>query len=149
MATVRSDSMLTLHYRLAAPDGRDWINTFGHRPATLTLGTQQLAPALEACLVGLEEGASAHFELAADSAFGERDPQRVRRVPRSVLQQHLADDVHIAVGDALQLAGISSPSGASAGATVTAVDDDSVELDFNHPLAGKPVVFDVQILGVL
>ena len=66
-----------------------------------------------------------------------------------VLQQHLADDVHLAVGDALQLAGISTPSGASAGATVTAVDDDSVELDFNHPLAGKAVVFDVQILGVL
>ncbi len=149
MATVRPDSMLTLHYRLAAPDGRDWINTFGHRPATLTLGRQQLAPALEACLIGLEEGAHAHFELAADSAFGAHDPQRVRRVPRSVLLDHLADDVHLAVGDALQLSGISSASGANAAATVTAVDDDSVELDFNHPLAGKPVTFDVQILGVL
>lgn len=141
--------MLTLHYRLAAPDGRDWINTFGHRPATLTLGTRQLAPALEACLVGMEEGAAAHFELAPETAFGAHDPQRVKRVPLEVLRAHVAGDVDLAVGDAVQLAGVSSASGASAAATVTAITDHDVELDFNHPLAGKPVVFDVQILGVL
>lgn len=149
MATVRLDSLLTLHYRLAATDGRAWVDTFAHRPATLTLGVQQLAPALEACLVGLEEGASAHFELPADAAFGARDPQRVRRVPLDVLQSCLPPDAHIAVGDAVQLSGLSSDSGASAGATVTALDATSIELDFNHPLAGKAVVFDVQILGVL
>ncbi len=141
--------MLTLHYRLAAPDGRDWINTFGHRPATLTLGTRQLAPALEACLVGMEEGATGHFELPPDTAFGAHDPGRVKRVPREALQAHVAADVDLAVGDAVQLAGVSSASGASAAATVTAITDHDVELDFNHPLAGRPVVFDVQILGVL
>ena len=77
------------------------------------------------------------------------DPQRVQRVPRAALQQFVPDHVRLAVGDALQLAGLSSASGASAAATVTAADEDMVELDFNHPLAGKPVVFDVHILGVL
>ncbi len=149
VAHVRPDSLLTLHYRLAPPDGRAWIDTFAHRPATLTLGVQQLAPALEECLIGLEEGAQARFELPAGAAFGPHDPQRVQRLPRSVLRQYLPDDVHLAVGDAVQLAGLSSTSGASAAATVTAADEHAVELDFNHPLAGKAVVFDVHILGVL
>ena len=149
MVSVRPDSMLTLHYRLAAPQGPDWINTFGHRPATLTLGANQLAPALEACLVGLKEGAQAHFELLPDVAFGAHDPARVQRISRSALQSRLPEDVHIAVGDAVQLSGVTSASGASAAATVTAIRDDMVELDFNHPLAGKSVVFDVHILGVL
>ena len=146
---VRPDSLLTLHYRLAAPGGPAWVDTFGHNPATLTLGAQQLAPALEQCLIGLEEGAQARFELPPDVAFGMHDPQRVQRVPRGMLQQFVPDDVRLKVGDAVQLAGLSSPSGASAAATVTAADEQTVELDFNHPLAGKPVVFDVHILGVL
>ena len=149
MPNVLPDSLLTLHYRLAAPGGAAWVDTFGHRPATLTLGAQQLAPALEQCLIGLEEGAQAHFELPPDVAFGKHDPQRVQRVPRGLLQQYVPDSVRLAVGDAVQLAGLSSASGASAAATVTAADDHMVELDFNHPLAGKPVVFDVHILGVL
>ncbi len=149
VACVRPDSLLTLHYRLADPAGRAWVDTFGHNPATLSLGVQQLAPALEQCLLGLEEGAQARFELPADAAFGPHDPQRVQRVPRSLLRQYLPDGVSLAVGDAVQLAGLSSASGASAAATVSAADDEVVELDFNHPLAGKAVVFDVQILGVL
>ncbi len=149
MPNVLPDSLLTLHYRLAAPGGAAWVDTFGHHPATLTLGAQQLAPALEQCLIGLEEGAQAHFELPPDVAFGMHDPQRVQRVPRSLLQQYVPDSVRLAVGDAVQLAGLSSASGASAAATVTAADDHMIELDFNHPLAGKPVVFDVHILGVL
>ncbi len=149
MDHVRPDSLLTLHYRLASPGGPAWIDTFGHNPATLTLGVQQLAPALEDCLLGLEEGARASFELESGAAFGPHDPQRVQRVPRELLLQYMPDDVHLKVGDAVQLAGLSSASGASAAATVTAVDERLVELDFNHPLAGKPVVFDVHILGVL
>lgn len=149
MATVTPNSLLTLHYRLAAPEGRAWVDTFGQRPATLTLGAHQLAPALEARLIGLAEGAQARFELPAGEAFGERDPQRVQRVPMSLLKEHVAGDVHIAVGDTVQFAGVTSSSGASAGAVVTAIDGDTVELDFNHPLAGQAVVFDVHVVGIL
>jgi hypothetical protein len=70
--TVRSDSFLTLHYRLAGPDGDDLVNTFNDKPATLSLGTGELAPAVEARLMGLSEGTRARFELAAGEAFGER-----------------------------------------------------------------------------
>jgi FKBP-type peptidyl-prolyl cis-trans isomerase SlpA len=56
---IEPGSFLTLHYRLAGPDGADVVNTFGGKPATLSLGTGQLAPALERHLIGLEEGAHA------------------------------------------------------------------------------------------
>ena len=149
MSTVRADSLITLHYRLAAPDGAAWIDTFDHKPATLTLGSQQLAPALEACLLGLAEGSRHRFELPADTAFGAHDPARVQRVPRAVLQAQLNDAVELKLGDAIRLAGLTSASGATAGAIVTGLSESDIELDFNHPLAGKPVVFEVQILGVL
>ena len=72
-ATVQPGSFLTLHYRLAGPDGGDVINTFADKPATLSLGTGQLAPAIEERLLGLAEGAFVLFYtqmgVPADQAF--------------------------------------------------------------------------------
>jgi hypothetical protein len=70
---VEPGSFLTLHYRLAGPAG-DVINTFGGKPATLTLGSGELSPAVETCLMGLAEGARATFALPAGAAFGDRNP---------------------------------------------------------------------------
>src|ERR1700744_6778711 len=53
---VQPDSFLTLHYRLSGPDGAEVVSTFDDKPATLSLGAGQLAPAIEACLLGMEEG---------------------------------------------------------------------------------------------
>ena len=63
--TIQEGSFLTLHYRLAGPDGADVINTFADKPATLSLGAGQLAPAMERRLLGLTEGARTTFALAA------------------------------------------------------------------------------------
>ncbi len=149
MACVCVDSLLTLHYRLAAQDGHDWVNTFGHRPATLTLGTGQLAPTLEACLLGLEEGADRRFELLPEAAFGPVDAARVQRVPRAALQSMAPQAVALRCGDTVQLTALAASNGAPTVATITQATDAWVDLDFNHPLAGKAVVFDVRILGVL
>ena len=53
---VTPGAFLTLHYRLAGPDGGDVINTFNEKPATLSLGSNELAPAIQARLIGLAEG---------------------------------------------------------------------------------------------
>ena len=74
MNLVHPGSFLTLHYRLAGPDGQDVVNTFADKPATLSLGAGQLAPAIEAHLIGLAEGAHESFELPAGAAFGPRNP---------------------------------------------------------------------------
>lgn len=144
---VRPGSFLTLHYRLAGPDGGDLVNTFNDKPATLSLGTGELAPAVEARLMGLAEGTRASFELAAGEAFGERNPELVQRVKRSLLDELGDADERYHVGDVVQFP---TPDGQGAYAgVVREVGDDSLLFDFNHPLAGRPVTFEVQLIGVL
>jgi FKBP-type peptidyl-prolyl cis-trans isomerase SlpA len=147
LKSVESGSFLTLHYRLSRAQGEDFVNTFDARPATLSLGAGELAPALEARLIGLREGARARFELDADEAFGARNPQLVQRVSRTLLDGQGAAARARAVGDVVQLP---APGGAGVLAgTVRELGDDWVELDFNHPLAGAPLSFEVHVIGVL
>ena len=147
MNTVQPGSFLTLHYRLTGPDGADVVSTFGDRPATLSLGAGQLAPAMEALLVGLPEGAHERFELAAGAAFGERNPELLQRVKRQLLRDLGEPDAEYRAGDVVQFP---TPDGqAGYAGVVREVADDWLLFDFNHPLAGRPVRFEVQLLGVL
>jgi FKBP-type peptidyl-prolyl cis-trans isomerase SlpA len=144
---VHPGSFLTLHYRLAGPDGADIINTFSDKPATLSLGTGELAPAMEARLIGLGEGAHTRFELAAGEAFGPRNPELLQRVKRGLLDELGDPDQSYLVGDVVQFP---TPDGQGAYAgVVREVGEESLLFDFNHPLAGQPVTFEVHLIGVL
>jgi len=144
---VQPGSFLTLHYRLAGPDGGDVVNTFGDKPATLSLGAGQLAPAIEAQLIGLPEGARQAFELPAGAAFGAHNPDMVQRVKLSLLHELGDAGASYAVGDVVQFP---TPDGqGSYAGVVRECGPDWLLFDFNHPLAGKPVRFEVQLLGVM
>jgi len=145
--SVQPGSFLTLHYRLAGIDGADIINTFNDKPATLSLGTGELAPAMEARLLGLAEGTRTSFELAAGEAFGERNAELLQRVKRSLLDELGDPDEQYSVGDVVQFP---TPDGqGSYAGVVREVGGDWLLFDFNHPLAGKPVHFEVHLIGVL
>jgi len=145
--TVRPDSHLTLHYRISlARTGDDVISTFGDRPATLTLGLGQLVEPLERCLLGLREGEAASFELAPEQAFGARNGALLQRVSRAMLEAHGEQGASYSPGDLLDFA---APDGGRYAGVVKEVDDAGALLDFNHPLAGQPIRFEVRILGVL
>jgi FKBP-type peptidyl-prolyl cis-trans isomerase SlpA len=153
LACVESGSFLTLHYRLSGPAG-DIINTFAGKPATLSLGTGELSPSVEQRLLGLEEGTRATFELPAGEAFGERNADMVQWVARKLLRD-MGDPLEVyRVGDVVQFP---TPDGLGsyAGAVVQTRDagnpgaSDAVQFDFNHPLAGQPVTFEVHLIGVL
>ncbi|HZF79228.1 MAG TPA: FKBP-type peptidyl-prolyl cis-trans isomerase [Rubrivivax sp.] len=147
MNTVQPGSFLTLHYRLAGPDGADVVNTFDDRPATLSLGSGQLAPAIEQRLIGLAEGAHEAFELPAGSAFGQRSPDLLQRVKLSLLHEFGDADAQYAVGDVVQFP---TPDGQGTYAgVVRECGPDWLLFDFNHPLAGQAVHFEVKLLGVL
>ncbi len=144
---VAAGSFLTLHYRLSGPAG-DIINTFSGKPATLSLGTGELSPAVEQCLMGMEEGTRATFDLPAGAAFGERNPDMQQWLARKVLTQ-MGDPLEsYQVGDVVQFP---TPDGQGqfAGVVLQLQGDDAVLFDFNHPLAGQPVAFEVQLIGVL
>jgi FKBP-type peptidyl-prolyl cis-trans isomerase SlpA len=144
---VQAGSFLTLHYRLAGPDGADVVNTFNDKPATLSLGTGELAPAVEARLIGLAEGAKQSFSLAAGEAFGQRNPELLQRVKLALLHEIGDAGATYDVGDVVQFP---TPDGQGAYAgVVREVGSDWLLFDFNHPLAGHPVRFDVHVIGVL
>ena len=145
-AVVTPGSFLTLHYRLSGPAG-DIINTFDDKPATLSLGTGELSPAVEQRLVGLAEGAHATFELPAGEAFGERNVDMQQWVARKLLTQIGDPDELYAVGDVIQFP-TPDGTGSYAGAVIES-NETAVRFDFNHPLAGQPVTFEVKLIGVL
>lgn len=146
MPQIEASSFLTLHYRLSGPQG-DIINTFDDKPATLSLGTGELAPAVEQRLLGLEEGTHTTFELPAGAAFGERNPEMLQWVARKLLAQHGDPLEKYNVGDVVQFPAPGG-EGTYAGA-VREVREDNILFDFNHPLAGLPVSFEVKVIGVL
>ena len=147
MNRVEPGSFLTLHYRLSDSEGSAFVDTFGAQPATLSLGTGELAPAMEARLLGLEEGSRASFALEAGEAFGERNPELLQRVKRALLTEHGEADADYRVGDVVRFP---TPDGqASFAGVVREVEGDALLFDFNHPLAGRPVTFEVQLIGIL
>ena len=147
MNLVQPGSFLTLHYRLSGPDGAAVVDTFDERPATLSLGSGQLAPAIEQRLIGLAEGEHRQFTLAPGEAFGERNAQLVQRVARSLLRELGDPQERYASGDVVRFP---TPDGQGEYAGVVCeVGHDWVLFDFNHPLAGRAVSFEVQLIGVL
>jgi len=134
---VQPGSFLTLHYRLTGPDGDELVNTFNDKPATLSLGSGDLSPQIEARLLGLAEGTHVTLELAEGEAFGQRNPEMLQRVAMNLMR------------DVVQFP---TPDGQASFAGVLLELDPEGQwalFDFNHPLAGHKVSFEVQLIGVL
>jgi FKBP-type peptidyl-prolyl cis-trans isomerase SlpA len=147
MPIVEPASFLTLHYRLAGPQG-DIINTFLEKPATLSMGSGTLTPAVEQRLLGLSEGTRVVMEIPAGEAFGDHNPDMQQWVARKLLNE-LGDPMEkYAAGDVVQFP---TPDGLGsyAGTVLQVNDEGAVLFDFNHPLAGQPVTFEVELIGVL
>ncbi|WP_293777484.1 FKBP-type peptidyl-prolyl cis-trans isomerase [uncultured Oxalicibacterium sp.] len=145
-AVIGQGAYLTLHYRLASEQGEDIVSTFADNPATLQLGAGQLAPFLEDCLLGLAEGAHTVFHLTPEQAFGARNPELLRRLSRETLAQNSTPHEQYAIGDLVEFA---APGGGRFAGMLCEIDEESALFDFNHPLAGQNVQFEVKIIGVL
>lgn len=145
-SVVTETSYLTLHYRLAAQNGDNIVSTFADSPATLQLGGGQLAAFLETCLIGLAEGAHQTFTLSAAQAFGPRNPDMFQRVSRITLDNNSMDGAEYAIGDLVEFA---APDGGQFAGVLREMDDETALFDFNHPLAGQDLQFEVKIIGIL
>lgn len=139
---VKADSLVTLHYRLATGDDVALVSTFDGTPATLQLGSGELVPTLEACLEGLAVGERHTFLLEAELAFGPHNPELVQRLART----DLPADGNIEVFSMIEFSG---PEGMHITGLVRELDTDSALIDFNHPLAGRDVRFEVEVVGIL
>jgi FKBP-type peptidyl-prolyl cis-trans isomerase SlpA len=143
---VTASTFLTLHYRLSTASGQDIVSTFDENPATLQVGSGQLAPFLESCLIGLHEGVHQSFDLTSEEAFGPRNPDLLQRVSLSTLQENSDPDHTYEVGDLVDFA---APGGGQFAGVLLEMGEQDALFDFNHPLAGQAVKFEVRIIGVL
>ena len=139
--TVRPDSLVTLHYRISLPNGQPLISTFNATPATLQLGAGEMLPAMEKLLVGLVPGSRHIFELEPENAFGPHRAELIERVKR----EHMPDEDI----EAMSIMEFTAPDGSRYSGLVREIDDQSALIDFNHPLAGKHIHFEVEVIGIL
>lgn len=137
---VAAGSLVTLRYRLSC-EGRELVSTMDSKPSTFQLGTGELAPPLEDCLIGMATPGQGSFDLAP-TAFGAHNEQLVRTLARS----EFPADARLEVGEAVTLA---IQPGQQASGLIRAVSENAVLVDLNHPLAGKSVRFEVDVIGVI
>jgi FKBP-type peptidyl-prolyl cis-trans isomerase SlpA len=148
--TVCADSYLTLHYRLADDAGNEYVSTFELSPATLQMGSGQLAAPLEKCLIGRRAGPRQVIELGCDDAFGQRNPQLVEWIARSALPAgvELRENSLIEFAAPAAAGGDAQAGGGFVG-FLRELSDSSALFDFNHPLAGKAIRFEVEIIAIM
>ncbi|MDO9272425.1 MAG: peptidylprolyl isomerase [Rugosibacter sp.] len=139
---VQPDSLITLNYRVASTEGEEWISTFDFSPAVIQLGCGELAPPFEACLIGQLVGTRIEVVLKPEETFGLRQAELVRRVARSSLPASAEIEINAR-------AELNAPSGQTLSGIIREIDNDSMLIDFNHPLAGKSIRFEAEIIGVL
>ena len=139
---ISEGSTVTLHLSLALENGRVAESTFEGEPHTFTMGDGSLLPGLEMALYGLRPGDSQCLVLNPAQAFGARDRDRIHTMPRTAF----TDDISLESG---LIIGFTDSGGAELPGTVLSVTDAAVEVDFNHPLAGHAITFDVEIIDVI
>lgn len=140
---IGEGSRITLHFALLLPSGEEIDTTRRGQPATLTLGDGNLLPGFEAVLIGMQEGDDAQITVAAADAFGERNPANVQVMPKDRFTDFGPDQT---LEPGLMIS-FQAADGELPG-VVTDVYADTVKIDFNHPLSGNDIVFDVSILSV-
>jgi FKBP-type peptidyl-prolyl cis-trans isomerase 2 len=139
--TARVGDTVKIHYRGKLEDGSVFDSSEGAEPIEFTIGEHQVIGGLEEAIVGMTTGEKKVATIPPDDAYGEREDDLVFEVSRSTIQP----GADVAVGDSVQ---IQLPGGQSAAMHIMAADDESITLDANHPLAGKTLIFDVELLSI-
>jgi FKBP-type peptidyl-prolyl cis-trans isomerase SlpA len=135
---IRSGDLVTLHYRLASM-GQEIVDTFPDAPETFRMGTGEIDSRLERALLGLAAGTHQTLHLTPWEAFGERDEELVQDLPR----EDFADELPVGHQVEFEL-----PNGQTLVGTIVEVGPETVRIDFNHPLAGLPVEFEIKVLAI-
>src|SRR5258705_11262197 len=146
ISEVKPGSHVTLTYRLSLADGTEVINTFTDKPATLLLGAGQLAPPLEYILRGLKVRHHSTFQLVPGQAFGPRSPDLIQLVSLATLHENSMIGEDFSPGDLVEF---NAPGGGRYAGVLKEVNETSALFDFNHPLAGQALAFEVKVIGIL
>ena len=134
-------SRVIMHFSLALEDGTEAVSTFEDEPLEFTMGDGTLQPGMELALYGLKSGDQQTLTLEPHQAYGYHDEEMIHNIER----EQFPTDIELESG---QIIGFTMPNGDETAGMIIEVDPQEVVVDFNHPLAGKDVVFKVEVLEV-
>lgn len=131
-----------IEYRGTLESGEEFDSSKNHgQPLSFTIGEGQVIPGFEKAVEGMEVGEKKSFKLAVEEAYGERRDDLIIDFPKEQLED---SDVEIAEGAQV---GLQTPQGPIP-ATIQKVSEDTVTIDANHPLAGKPLSFEIELVSI-
>jgi FKBP-type peptidyl-prolyl cis-trans isomerase SlpA len=139
--TIGAGSVVTMYFCLRMKSGIVADSTEPNEPMTFTMGDGSLVHGLEMSLLGLKTGDKQTVEIDPLNAFGFSDPENVYDMPR----EEFAADLPLDPGTIMSF---STPSGDEIPGVIKEFNESTVKVDFNHPLAGQDVIFEVEILDV-
>ncbi|HVO17501.1 MAG TPA: peptidylprolyl isomerase [Alphaproteobacteria bacterium] len=141
MSQAKAGDRVRVHYTGTLDDGTEFDSSVDRDPLEFIVGTGAVIPGFDQAVVGMTPGDSKTVRILVNDAYGPHDETMVREVERSALP----DDIELEEGMQLQATG---PRGAVV-FTVTGFSDDMVTLDANHPLAGRDLTFDIELIEIL
>jgi FKBP-type peptidyl-prolyl cis-trans isomerase SlpA len=136
---VQTGTSVTLHFSLALENGHIVDSNFEGNPATFSVGDGNFLPGFESSLLGLEVGDEREFIISPENAFGQHNAQNVQAVDRGNF-----DETELEIGSILSF---QNGDGELPG-VIIALEENQVMVDFNHPLSGKNIVFQVKIVEI-
>ncbi|MBE3639722.1 FKBP-type peptidyl-prolyl cis-trans isomerase [Mangrovicoccus algicola] len=141
MTQAKPGDTLHLHYKGSLDDGSVFDSSEGRDPLSFELGAGQIIPGLEAGVTGMEVGEKRTVRVEAAEAYGDHHPERMQAVDRANIPDHIPTDP----GTQLQ---VQTQDGQTMAVVVADVTETEVVLDANHPLAGKDLTFDVELVAI-
>ena len=141
MAPVTGDTV-RVHYKGTLNDGTCFDNSEGREPLEFVVGEGQVIPGFDAAVTGLEIGEKTTVTIPAAEAYGEHSGEGVQTFPRDAFPP----DSDPQAGWAVELAG---PDGQKVPAIIKSVSDEEIVLDFNHPLAGQDLTFEIELVEIV
>ena len=139
---AREGDTVRVHYKGRLADGSIFDSSEGGDPIEFTIGEAQVIEGFERAIVGMTAGGTKVESIPAEEAYGERQEELVFEVPRSSVQQ----GIDVSVGDFVE---VHLPDGQTAPMRIASVGDEMMTLDANHPLAGKELTFDLELVEIV
>lgn len=141
MQTAKNGDTVLVHYKGTLEDGTVFDTSEGQDPIEFTIGERQVIEGFENAVTGMTVGETKKESIPADQAYGTHEDDLVFEVSREAMQPGL----DLEIGDFVT---VRLPDGQSAPMRVASLSDESVTLDANHPLAGKTLLFELQLIGI-
>lgn len=142
MTQVKTGDTVSLHYTGTLADGTTFDSSAGRDPLQFEVGSGQIIPGLDKAIPGMTVGDTKVVTIPADEAYGPTNPEAQQDVPRA----EIPPEIPLELGMQLQ---VQAPDGQVLPVTVIAMTEETVTIDANHPLAGKDLTFDIELIAIV